>query len=251
MVLPPQIKPERFLRVVMTAVQQNPELLAADRSTLFSASMKAATDGLIPDGKEAALVTFGNKVQYMPMVAGILKKVRNSGELSSITALDIYEKDDFKYWIDSDGEHLTHKPLMFGDKGKLLGTYALAKTKDGAVYIEVMDMSQLDAVKKVSRGKTGPWSGDFAGEMRKKSAIRRLSKRLPMSTDIEMVIQRDDDLFTPSESQPEAKVVSEEPPPPPPEVRKSRLKTAIESQSPPIDVTPTPQPQTPDEDIPI
>lgn len=240
MVLPPQIKPDKFLRVVMTAVQQTPDLLQADRQTLFNASMKAATDGLIPDGKEAALVVFntnmGTKehpqwvkaVQYMPMVAGILKKVRNSGELSSITAHDVYEHDAFEYWVDSDGEHINHRPLMFGNRGALRGTYALAKTKDGAVYIEVMDLGQLDAIKASSRGKGGPWAGAFAGEMRKKSAIRRLAKRLPMSTDVEVVVQRDDDLYD-LDQQPEQEQQPVE--------RKSRLKSALEEHE-PKDVTP-------------
>ncbi len=246
MVLPPQIKPDKFLRVVMTAVQQTPDLLQADRQTLFNACMKAATDGLIPDGKEAALVTFntnkGTKqapnyvkaVQYMPMVAGILKKVRNSGELASITALDVYENDEFEYWVDSDGEHLKHRPLMFGDKGQLKGTYALAKTKDGAVYIEVLDLQQLNAIQAVSRGEYGPWKSAFAGEMRKKSAIRRLSKRLPMSTDVEVVVQRDDDLFDLDQQEQETQT---------PE-KKSRLHAALAEQE-PTDVTPIPEDQVP------
>ena len=74
----------------------------------------------------------------MSMVGGILKKVRNSGELSSITAQIVYENDEFNYYIDADGEHISHRPNMFGDRGKRIGAYALAKTKDGAIYVEVM-----------------------------------------------------------------------------------------------------------------
>jgi len=56
-------------------------------------------------------------------------------------------------------------------------------------------MNQVEQIKKVSRSKdNGPW-GSFPEEMMKKTAIRRLSKRLPMSTDLEMVIKRDDELY--------------------------------------------------------
>jgi len=77
--LPSHIKPEKFQRVVMTVVQQNPDLMGADRRSLLASCLKCAADGLIPDGREAALVIFKTKineqwvsaVQYMPMLAGI------------------------------------------------------------------------------------------------------------------------------------------------------------------------------------
>lgn len=202
MALPKHIDTEKFTRVLMTAVSNNPALLDADRSSLFAAMMKSAEDGLIPDGKLAALVTFkskdGVKVQYMPMVAGILRKVRNSGELASITSQLVYKNDKFKYWVDSEGEHLEHEPNLFSDRGEQIGVYALAKTKDGAVYIEVLTMKDVTAIKNSSRAKDfGPWAGEFAGEMQKKSAIRRLAKRLPSSSDIDMTISADDEIFTP------------------------------------------------------
>lgn len=193
MVLPEHIKVEKFIRVTQTAVQLNKSLLECDRNSLFAACIKASEDGLLPNGKEAALVPFKGQVQYMPMVAGILKKIRNSGELASITAQIVHEKDDFKYFIDSDGEHLNHAPNMFLDRGSVVGVYALAKMKDDSVYIEVMTMNQVNQVKNVSRAKdsnSSPWNS-FPEEMMKKTVIRRLSKRLPMSTDIESTFEND------------------------------------------------------------
>ena len=58
-----------------------------------------------------------------------------------------------------------------------------------------MTKEDVEKIKQVSRGKNGPWSGPFAYEMWKKSAIRRLSKRLPMSTDLEHTIKADDNLY--------------------------------------------------------
>lgn len=194
--LPAHITPEKFASVVMTALQNNPELLNLDRSSLFNSAMKCAQDGLLPDGREAAFVKFGNKVQYMPMVSGILKKVRNSGELSSINAQVVYTNDEFDYWIDEMGEHLKHKPKLDGERGVRSMTYAVARTKDGSIYLEVMTEEQIQDVRSVSRAKdSGPWSGPFADEMRKKTAIRRLSKRLPMNTDIAQTIERDDEMY--------------------------------------------------------
>lgn len=203
MALPPHIPAQKFVRILHTAVSTNNDLLNADRKSLFAACMKSAQDGLLPDGREAALVTFKDKsgakiVNYMPMVNGILKKVRNSGELSSITAMVVHEKDRFRYWVDADGAHMEHEPVLFGERGHIIGTYALAKTKDGALYIEVMSEEEIKAVRSVSRARdSGPWAGAFADEMRKKSAIKRLSKRLPMSTDLEQTLRADDELYMP------------------------------------------------------
>jgi recombination protein RecT len=196
MVLPSHIPVEKFTRVLITAVNNNPDLLALDRASFYSAAMKCAQDGLLADGQEAALVPFKGKTQYMPMIKGILKKVRNSGELATITSHIVYQNDKFRYYMDDNGEHVEHEPLLGGERGKEIGVYALAKTKDGEIYFEFMTPEQIEQVKNISAAKnSGPWIGPFATEMWRKTVIRRLSKRLPMSTDLEQVIQRDDELY--------------------------------------------------------
>jgi len=193
--LPKHIPVERFVRVAQTAIAANPKLLNADRNSLYSACMACAQQGLLPDAKESALVMFGDQVVFMPMIAGILKKIRNSGELATIFSEIIYKNDYFKYWNDSDGQHMEHTPLIFGERGNRIGAYALAKTKDGAIYIEVMTMDQINAVKNVSRSKDGIWSGPFQDEMIKKTLMRRLSKRLPSSTDLDGLFEADNKLY--------------------------------------------------------
>jgi recombination protein RecT len=144
--LPPQIPAEKFIRTTVTAIQMQPDLLQADRRSLLGACMKAAQDGLLPDGREAALVIFrgkgGAQVQYMPMIGGLLKKLRNSGELASISAHVVHEHDQFDYIL-GDEERIEHKPCLFGDRGQPIAVYAVAKTKDGAVYREVMSVEEV------------------------------------------------------------------------------------------------------------
>lgn len=194
--LPPQIPVEKFIRTTLTAVQMNPELLGADRRSLLGACMKAAQDGLLLDGREAAPVIFrtkeGPKVQYMPMVGGILKKIRNSGELASISAHVVYDKDHFEYEL-GDNENIVHKPFLGEDRGKPIAVYAVAKTKDGAIYREVMSVADVDKVRQASRAKdAGPWV-QWWDEMAKKTVIRRMAKRLPSSADVDQVLQSDNE----------------------------------------------------------
>jgi recombination protein RecT len=191
--LPAHIPVERFMRVVNTAVNGNPDLLKADRVSLFQAAVRAAQDGLLPDGRDGALVVYGTKVQWMPMIGGILKKVRNSGELKSIAAHVVYERDEFTYSL-GDEEKIEHRPAL-GERGNAILAYAIAHTKDGGVYREVMTVADIEKVRAVSKaGRSGPWV-QWWGEMARKTVLRRLSKRLPMSTDLDDLIRRDDALY--------------------------------------------------------
>ena len=233
--LPGHIDTEKFSRVVLTALAGNNDLVLANRQSFFNACLKLAADGLLPDGKEAAIVTFKMKdgtinATAMPMIAGILKKVRQSGEILTLTSNIIYEADDFTYFVDQDGEHVKHEPKLFGERGSAIGAYALAKTKDGGVYVEIMDVNQINAVKSASRSASyGPWSGSFEHEMWRKTVLRRLSKRLPMSTDIEDTIKRDDDLYEMQQQQQAPAIEAPQKPllEGPKTVKKSKLKEAM------------------------
>src|ERR1044072_8374245 len=100
--LPAHISVEKFTRVAMTAIQNNPDLANADRNSLFGAIVRLAQDGLLPDGREAAIVMFGQKAQAMPMIAGVLKKVRQSGEVAKVSAHVVHELDHFVWKLGFD-----------------------------------------------------------------------------------------------------------------------------------------------------
>ena len=228
--LPKHVSPERFVRVLMTAVQTTPALLNADRRTLFASAMKASQMGLLPDGREGAIVTFKDQCQFMPMVAGVMKMVRNSGEISTWSVQAVYENDNFDFCL-GDEEHITHKPALSG-RGKLIAVYSIVSMKDGEKSREVMSVEDVNGIRARSRsGNSGPWVTDFA-EMAKKTVVRRHAKRLPLSTDIDGAIREDDDLFMPPADTPQEP--AEAAPAPNVNKRPSRLQKVAEQ-------APTPQ----------
>src|SRR5688500_5969553 len=123
LVLPPHVPSEKFVRTVITAVQNNRALMECDRSTLFSACLECATDGLLPDGREAAIVPYGKEATYMPMVGGLLKMMRNSGDIAAVVPQIVCQNDTFDYWVDEHGEHIMHKPKLDGPRGDLTHAY--------------------------------------------------------------------------------------------------------------------------------
>jgi recombination protein RecT len=217
MSLPPQIPSAKFIRIAQTAIRQNPDLANLDRQSLYAAFHKCAADGLLPDGREAAIVPFGKTATYMPMIQGICKKARNSGEIKTINSQVVYANDVYKHWLDEKGEHFKHTPAR-RDRGEVILVYAFAQTKDNGVFFEELSLDDLKAIEGQSRQKGGPWNGPFRTEMMRKSALRRLLKyRVPSSTDIDEVIRADDDMYDKPEPVP-AK---------PAETTSSRLRDAV------------------------
>ncbi len=232
MALPEHITVEKFQRVVVTAVNKNPDLVAGNRNSLFTACVECAQDGLLPNGKEAALVIYNTKtkvdgrdvwvkkVQYLPMIAGIHKKARNSGDVQILAAHLIHDNDEFSYSYGFEPD-VIHKPLL-GDRGPIIGVYAVAKLANGDKDLEVMSVSDVDVVRAASKNpEKGPWK-NWWGEMARKTVVRRLSKRLPLSPDLEKMIQRQDDLYAL-----EGPTVEHEGPrlPPPPRPTRAEFET--------------------------
>ena len=195
--LPKHIDPDAFARTIQTALQVQPELLETSPRSLMIACMKAATDGLIIDGREAALVVrkvnagtrddprWEKQAVYQPMVQGLMKLARNSGLIVSITAHVVYRNDRFTYIL-GDDERIEHAPAPFGeDRGEPVAAYAIVKLTDGNTIREVMRASEIMNI--ASQGSNGyqydPAKGKNFGEWWRKTVIRRITKYIPRSSD--------------------------------------------------------------------
>lgn len=204
--LPKGIEPDRFIRTIVTAVQMNPDLLTADRRSLFGACMKAAQDGLQLDGREAVLNIYNTKVktpqgdqwvpsvQYLPMVRGLLKIARNSGEIAHIDAAAVYEKDEFIFERGDDSK-IVHRPYLGADDpGPVIAAYMIAKLNNGEVHREVMSRRDIDKVREASKSKNGPGWSTWYDQFAIKSVIKRGTKLLPQSSDrLTRVIEHDNE----------------------------------------------------------
>jgi len=187
--LPVHLTAKRFISSTCSYLESHPKIVECDKGSIMDSVIKAAQMGLIIDGVESALVPRKAKCTLMVMFQGLLKKVRNSGELKDIQSAVVYDKDEFDYYTDESGEHLKHR-RAWGERGARKLVFAIARTKDGGTYVEVMDASQVDAVKKQGYASSdSPWNGPFQDEMWRKSVIRRMAKRLPSSTDMESFAQ--------------------------------------------------------------
>tara|TARA_R110000744_G_scaffold149386_4_gene262517 strand:+ start:454 stop:1284 length:831 start_codon:yes stop_codon:yes gene_type:complete len=190
----------RFTRIAVTAIKGNPALAELERTSLFKSIMQAAQDGLVIDGKEAAIIPFKGKAQYLPMVAGLIKKIRQHSDFANLSHGIIYkaefENGSFEY-VKGDDERLHHKPMIFGDRGEAIGAYAIVTTKDGQKFRAVLTKEEIEKRKNAGRaGGNGPW-GSWKEEMWIKTAIKAVYKIAPNSGDeagvLSNVFERDEE----------------------------------------------------------
>lgn len=192
--LPPNVSIDRFIRTALTGIQQNPAVCEADRQSLYLAIQRCAGDGLLPDGREAALAIYGGKVNYMPMVLGIIKRLATAG--ITIDAQVVRENDTFEQEFGDDARIVHKAPRLGQDRGELIGAYAIAKLPNGMVMREVMDKDQIEQVRMASRSANGvPWK-QWYDEMARKTVLRRLAKRLPiLDASVADTFAADDDMM--------------------------------------------------------
>lgn len=198
--LPAHIRPERFERNLLNALMQNPALLKCHPGLVYREVSKAAGLGLVldPEIGEAYILTVWNpktKAADMPQLRlgyrGLLRLARQSGEVASCYAHAVHEQDFIECEL-GDNPKLVHKPKLFGERGPAIGYYAVVRYKDGTTDFEPMNRedvekirAQSDAYKAFAAGriKSTPWETSF-DEMARKTAIRRLLKRVPKSPDL-------------------------------------------------------------------
>lgn len=209
--LPKHLNAERLLKVAQIAATTTPGLAKCDVPSLIGAIGQCAQMGLEPNTVlgHAYLVPFKTKrkdnngverfvdsVQVIVGYKGLIDLARRSGQIVSLTAHEVCQNDKFElaYGLD---EKLNHTPCLDGDRGGVVGFYAIAKLKDGGHAFEFMSKYQVDqiAAGTQSKGKYGPWKDHFI-EMGRKTAIRRLAKYLPLSIEFQTAVALDDQAST-------------------------------------------------------
>lgn len=204
--LPKHLTADRLLKVAQIAATTTPGLLECEIPTLVSAIGQCAQMGLEPNTVlgHAYLVPFNTKrkdpegrerwvksVQVIVGYKGLIDLARRSGQIVSIAAHEVCENDHFDlvYGLE---EKLEHRPAM-GDRGQIIGFYAVAKLVGGGYAFEFMSRHEVDAIKESSqsKGKYGPWKDHYT-EMGRKTVIRRLSKYLPLSIEFQAATALDE-----------------------------------------------------------
>lgn len=201
--LPSVMTPERFTRMVLSAISANSQLSKCTPKSFLGAMMNAAQLGLEPNTPlgQAYILPYSNKgvleAQFQIGYKGLIDLAYRSGDVEVIQSHIVYENDEFEceYGINT---KLSHKPAS-SNRGKPIKVYALFKTKSGGYGFEVMSMDDVKAhAEKYSKAygsSFSPWKSNFE-EMAKKTVLKRVLKYAPLKSDFVKAVVQDETIKT-------------------------------------------------------
>lgn len=197
--LPSVITPERFTRMVLSALSATPKLAECTPQSFLAAMMTAAQLGVEPNTAlgQAYLLPYRNhgqmECQFQLGYKGLIDLAYRSGEVSVIQAHTVYENDVFEYELGMDPK-LRHVPAK-ADRGEAVAYYAMFKTKDGGYGFEVMSVDDVQRhaqrYSKSYGSGSSPWRSNF-DEMAKKTVLKRALKYAPLKSDFVRGVAQDE-----------------------------------------------------------
>jgi len=201
--LPAVITPERFTRIVLSALSTNPKLSETTPQSFLGAMMTAAQLGVEPNtplGQAYLIPYYNNKTkrsecQFQLGYKGLIDLAYRSGDVTIIQAQVAYENDDFEYSFGLEPT-LRHVPAR-SDRGEPTHVYGVFRTKDGGYGFEVMSMDDVRAhARKYSKSfDNGPWQTNFE-EMAKKVVLKRVLKYAPLKSEFMRGLAADETIKT-------------------------------------------------------
>ena len=201
--LPSVLTGERFSRMVLTAMSTNPQLAECTPNSFLGAMMQAAQLGVEPNTPlgQAYLIPYRNhgqlECQFQLGYKGLIDLAYRSGEITSISAHEVCENDDFEYELGLD-EKLRHKPALT-DRGAVILYYAVFRTKAGGSGFAVMSVEDIkNHSKKYSKAagsSYSPWSTNFDA-MAKKTVIKQALKYAPIKTEFVRAVSTEETIKT-------------------------------------------------------
>lgn len=208
--LPRGVPTERFVRAAQTALLKDPtgKLSRCTQQSVLHSLMECAATGLMPDGRQAALIAYGNECKFSPMVEGIIDLMHRAPGVEKIEARVVrrpaegeegIEPDDFEYeyGIESVLRHVPRCPPSSEDfDPRVCAAYAIIWWSNGAQpTFEVLDRTEIDRARRMGQGSTPMWK-QWYGEGARKVAVKRISKYVDLEPEAAALIALDHELET-------------------------------------------------------
>lgn len=197
--LPSILTPERFTRMVLTALSSNPKLQECSPQSFLGAMMQAAQLGVEPNTPlgQAYLIPYRNhgilECQFQLGYKGLIDLAYRSGAIRDISAHVVYSGDGFEFEYGFEPK-LVHKPAMI-DRGTPIAYYAVYHTKDGGGGFVVMSQEDIEKHRNKFSKAAGqgfsPWATNFE-EMAKKTVLKKLLKYAPLKTEFVRAVATDE-----------------------------------------------------------
>jgi recombination protein RecT len=201
--LPAHVTPERFTRVAVTVLRNDPKLQACSLPSILSGLMQSAQLGVEIGGvrQQAYLVPRWNsklgcqEATFQLGYRGMIDLAARAG--ITVTVDEVCEHDTIDYELGTNA-YLRHKPAL-ANRGGTIGYYAVASFRDGRpAAFTIIGRGEAEAFRdRFAASKTkdgviyGPWDTDFDA-MARKTAVRQLLNYLPQSIELQQALSADE-----------------------------------------------------------
>jgi recombination protein RecT len=179
---------ERLARVVLTAMQKNPDLQKCTMESMWECCLHCASLNLMPDPLgRIYLVPFKDHKKNITIATvvvgyqGFIELAYRSGQIDSIQLRPVFKGDEFSY---SFGMEPSLKHVPCDNPGEMTHVYSVVKVKGADTpSFDVMSRQDVERVRARSKARdNGPWQTDYV-PMALKTVFRRHRKLLPQSVD--------------------------------------------------------------------
>lgn len=193
--LPKQISADRFARIAMTAVRNNPNLQKCNPLSFLAALMQSAQLGLEPNTPlgQAYIIPYGNEAQFQLGYQGMLTLAHRTGEYQQIYAMAVHANDDFEYEYGLEPK-LLHKPSGI-PVDEPTHYYAVYRLVNGGYGFAVMSRQEVemhrDRFSPSAKRGSSPWKTDFDA-MALKTVLKKALKYAPKSVEFAVGVSADE-----------------------------------------------------------
>lgn len=144
---------------------------------------------------ECYAIPYKNEMSFQTDYKGEIKvcKKHSINPIKDIFAKLVREGDTYEEIVEDGKQNIIFKPLPFNDK-PIVGAFAIVTYKDGSMLYESMSAQEIEGVRQnYSKAKDGDAWKKSAGEMYKKTVLRRLSKFIEKDFDkVEQIMSYDE-----------------------------------------------------------
>lgn len=204
--MPKGTEATQLVRDALTCLRTTPRLAQCEARSVLGGLMTCAQLGLrpgVPGLNHVWLVPFWDqrarmhRAQIVLGYQGLIELAHRSGRVASLYARTVYEGDQFdvEYGL---ADTLTHRPNLFGERGRPIAYYAVVKYTSGGHVFYVMTRAEVETYRDkhaTARDRngaiTGPWNDHFE-PMAHKTCIRQLSRWMPRSVEFAAALSADE-----------------------------------------------------------
>lgn len=186
------VEGKRMLQALFTCCMKTPKLMNCTPVSLFGGVLAAAELRLELAGPtgQAYLVPYKNECQLQIGYKGFVQLAHRSSLVKRITPRVVYQGDQFHIQYGTT-QVIVHHP-KFPQEGDPVGYYCVAEMVNGGTDFEYMTLEEMAKHRGRFAKSQGIWEAHF-DEMAKKTMIRKLAKRLPVSVELAKAVGYDEE----------------------------------------------------------